>query len=122
MVYLKQPVITSAYAPWGVNYPFIKIWQTVEEYKNILKSISRQGWSPPSEVERAWLFRYIHEYRFKEIPMSEKSPWMKFAGLLTREKIEINPENYWRYSDRIANLAPNTRLFNDFLNVLSHDK
>lgn len=122
MVYLKQPVITSAYAPWGVNYPFVKTWQTVEEYKNILKSISRQGWSPPSEVERAWLFRYIHEYRFKEIPISEKSSWMKFAGLLTREKIEITSENYLKYCDRMANLAPNTRLFNDFLNVLSHDE
>lgn len=122
MVYLKQPIIASTSAPWGVNYPFVKTWQTVEEYKNILKSISRQGWSPPSEVERAWLFRYVHEYRFKQIPASEKSSWMKFAGLLTREKIEDTPENYWRYCDRMANLAPNTRLFNDFLNVLSHDK
>jgi len=122
MVYLKQPIIASAYAPWGVNYPFVKTWQTVEEYKNILKSISRQGWSPPSEVERAWLFRYIHEYRFKEIPASEKLAWMKFAGLLTREKIEDTPEIYLGYCDRLANLAPNNQPFNDFLNVLSHDK
>ena len=38
IVYLKQPVIASAYAGWGVNYPFVKAWKTVEEYKNILKS------------------------------------------------------------------------------------
>ncbi len=122
MVYLKQPVIASAYAPWGVNYPFVKTWQTVEEYKNILKSISKQGWSSPSEAERAWLFRYVHEYRFKQIPISEKASWMKFAYLQTGEKIEITHENYRRYCDRMENLASNTRLFNDFLNVLSHDK
>jgi len=122
MVYLKQPVIASAYASWGVNYPFTKIWQTVEEYKNIIKSISKQGWSPPSKAQKEWLFRYVHEYRFKEIPINEKASWMKFAYLQTGEKIEITHENYRRYNYHMENLAPNTQLFNDFLNVLSHDK
>lgn len=121
MVYLKQPVVASAYAHWGFNYPFVKIWKTVKDYKNILKSISRQSWSPPSKVEREWLFRYVHEYRFKQIPISEGSNWVKFAGLLTGEKIEIAPENYCRFRDRLENLAPNTQIFNDFLNALLQD-
>lgn len=122
MVYLKQPVIASAYAYWGVNYPFLKIWQTIEDYKNILKSISRQSWSPPSEVERTWLFRYVHEYRFKQIPESEWITWMKFASLLTRGKNDFNyVRDYPRFRDRLENLAPNTQLFNNFLNMLFHD-
>ena len=127
MVYLKQPVIASVYAPWGVHYPFVKTWQTVEEYKNILESISSHGWAAPSELERAWLFRYVHEYRFKQIHFDDRKTRLncvkKFAGLLTGEKIEITrgSENYYRYRDRMENLAPNTQLFNDFLNVLLHD-
>ncbi len=84
MVYLGQPVIASRFAPWGDEYRFARTWTTIEGYDQLLEDISPQSWQPPTDEERAELFRYVVDYRLCEVGPEERFPRVMLADLMSR--------------------------------------
>jgi hypothetical protein len=63
LVAAGMPCIASTHAPWGNNYPFLRTWDTAQNYHEILRDLSVEGWRVPASAERDALARFATEYR-----------------------------------------------------------
>ena len=68
LVAVGLPVIASSIAPWGKNYPFLRLWDSPSEYAAILRGLTTTDWSIPGSREMEALVQYVHEYRLNILP------------------------------------------------------
>ena len=68
LVAVGLPVIASSTAPWGKNYPFLRLWDSPSEYVAILRGLRTADWCAPGNGEREALAQYVHEYRLNIMP------------------------------------------------------
>ncbi len=122
LVYLGQPVVASAYAPWTKSFPFLKTWRTIEEYEELITSISFDNWASPSESEREWLFRYIYEYRLKTIELLKIANIDKFVKVFAEKNIEFTNNNDLRWEGEfeaeLRELDSNSEIFQELMREL----
>jgi hypothetical protein len=129
LVYLHQPIIGSATAPWQNHYSFVRTWKNPEDYAILLDSLSIKSWAHPSEPELNSLYAYIQEYRFnefqKKFPYQKTAGWMNFLRLYSREpSVEMNRENQKKFEEIFREIPADDPVFREFINslVVLHDQ
>ena len=68
LVSIGVPVVASTKAPWEKSYPFPRLWDSPEEYRTLLRSLSIANWYPPTVEEIEALHRFVNEYRLNVSP------------------------------------------------------
>jgi hypothetical protein len=121
VVYLGQPMIGSAYAPWEENYPFLSVWRTITQYGEILDGLSPEFWRPPSHEERHALFRYVQEYRLNALSAEDLEPWLKFARIAGDKRAEPTYERFLKYNQLLEQLGAGDPRFDAFLSAMDTD-
>jgi len=81
LVYLGHPVIASTFAWWSNGYRFAKLWSTPEEMRALIAAQTDASWQPPTPQEKAELYRYLAEFRFREVPCDRTFPAFILARL-----------------------------------------
>jgi hypothetical protein len=102
------PVIASAKGSWGKNYPFLRVWDSPEEYVTILRRLTPANWCAPGEIEAEALAEFVHEYRINILPGADIPLWFQCMvsqdstiNILDRDIIE-------RVERGIAELEPDS--------------
>jgi hypothetical protein len=68
LVAVGIPVIASSKGPWGKSYPFLRMWDSPDEYASILRSLTVADWRAPGTRELEALAQFVHEYHLNLIP------------------------------------------------------
>jgi len=113
LTYLGVPVIASSFGPWGNAFAFVNIWRNPEEYKEMLKNLSRKNWEAPSLEMIDDLLGYVVEYRLSATSIGHRRSWMKFAQWADGEVPAIGQEIFYDYCKRLSKLR-----YEDTLNFL----
>jgi hypothetical protein len=108
LVAVGLPVIASSKGPWGKRYPFLRIWDSPDEYAAILRGLTITDWCAPGDKELDALARFVHEYHLNILP-GEDLPipvqWMVWGDptidILARDISD-------RAEQRIAELEPDS--------------
>lgn len=114
LVYLGQPVIASAFAPWGDRYRFARLWSNPEEHDKLIQELDLEGWTPPTPHEKLDLWRYIVDYRLCELHPQHRDPATLLARLTRETAVEYSESDPERLA-ALEQLGADDRAFDALL-------
>jgi len=100
LCYLNIPCICSSKTPWQ-NYPFLKMWNSVDEYNDILIKLSSTN-SKSYLSNKDLLFKYSYYYRNYSV---DREFWCR----LYKQYYGIFPKNYYielpKFEKKMENMS-----------------
>lgn len=93
LVFLGIPTIGSRFARWGGRYNFVVAWDSINEYRAMLRGLSQiyDNWDQEYRVSE--LLSFLVDYRINAVSPYENAPWLR-ASRAIGKSYTYNPENY----------------------------
>lgn len=108
LVAVGLPVIASSKGPWGKRYPFLRIWDSPDEYAAMLRGLTPAGWRPPGNAEREALAQFVHEFRLTVLSGQDRPVWLQWMLWADPSVDVLDRDISDKVERRVAELEPDS--------------
>lgn len=119
LAYAGVPVIGSAIAPWGDDFPFLATWHTPDEYQRLLECIPTSLLYQDADARES-LYKFITQYRLNSVDRLRHHAWLVFIDFfgLNCPSGNVDLRAARIVQDRLQKWKPDSPEFTRFIGLL----